>query len=333
MNTVFLINGGIGRVITAIPALEKFHKLNPHDDFRVLVAGWESLFWSHPVLQNRTFGLAKGNFETHIMGRRARQPEPYLWPDFYHQKLGLVDAFDAEINHCDQHGDLRRSGFLYVSDIEQQQAQEILGRLKRKQNRRSVIMMQPFGSAVQMINNRPIDRSNRSLDQEHYLKLAQRLGSQVLLLYASPPQFRHSRDNITVAFDEHQPWLRWFMAFMQQCDYFVGVCSVGQHLARAMDVPGTIFMGGTTDVNFGYAGHFDIVRRQDRVPRYSAWRLSDADCEFSDRDNDGIMDFSEQQLDEAAHSILSRLDAKAPSVPGSDQDPDDNEVTPGGLYD
>lgn len=333
MNTVFLINGGIGRVIAAIPALEKFHRLNPHDDFRVLVSGWESVFWSHPVLQNRTFGLSKGNFETHIMGHRARQPEPYLWPDFYHQKLGLVDAFDAEINHCDEHGDLRRSGYVYVSDIEQQQAREILNQLKRKHNRSAVIMMQPFGSTVHMINNRPMDRSNRSLDQEHYLKLAQRLGSQAVLLYASSPQFRHSQDNITVAFDEHQPWLRWFMAFMHECDYFVGVCSVGQHLARAMDVPGTIFMGATSDVNFGYAEHFDIVRRTDRVPRYSAWRLSDVDCEFSDRENDGIMDFSDQQLDEAADSILSRLKAKAPTTSNTDQPLHDSDVASGGVYD
>jgi len=57
MNKTFYINGGAGRVISAIPALEKFHYLNPNNDFKVLVAGWESLYYSHPLLQNRTFSI------------------------------------------------------------------------------------------------------------------------------------------------------------------------------------------------------------------------------------------------------------------------------------
>ena len=43
-NTTFVISGGAGRVVTAIPALEKYHRLNPHDDFKVLVHGWVDLF-------------------------------------------------------------------------------------------------------------------------------------------------------------------------------------------------------------------------------------------------------------------------------------------------
>ena len=38
-HTVFHIDGGAGRVIAAIPALLKFHKNNPNDDFKVLVGG------------------------------------------------------------------------------------------------------------------------------------------------------------------------------------------------------------------------------------------------------------------------------------------------------
>ena len=37
MNTTFVLNGGAGRVIASIPALEKFHRLNPQDDFKILV--------------------------------------------------------------------------------------------------------------------------------------------------------------------------------------------------------------------------------------------------------------------------------------------------------
>ena len=37
-STAFFINGGAGRVITSIPALEKFHEENPDDDFVIVCA-------------------------------------------------------------------------------------------------------------------------------------------------------------------------------------------------------------------------------------------------------------------------------------------------------
>ena len=79
MNTTFVINGGAGRVIAAIPALEKFARLNPENDFKVLIYGWESLYWNHPVLQKRTFGaVGKGTFEMFIKDNELIVPEPYL---------------------------------------------------------------------------------------------------------------------------------------------------------------------------------------------------------------------------------------------------------------
>ena len=56
MNTTFIIDGGAGRVINSIPALEKYYKLNPEDDFNIIVHGWESVFWSNSKLQKRVFG-------------------------------------------------------------------------------------------------------------------------------------------------------------------------------------------------------------------------------------------------------------------------------------
>jgi hypothetical protein len=77
MNTTFLLNGGAGRIITAIPALEKYQKLNPTDDFKILIMGWESLLWSHPTLQNKTFTpFQKGQFDL-IKNTKIVSPEPY----------------------------------------------------------------------------------------------------------------------------------------------------------------------------------------------------------------------------------------------------------------
>ena len=92
MNKTFIINGGSGRVITAIPALEKYHRLNPDDDFKVIVHGWESLYWSHPILQQRTIGVhQKDIFEQYIKPRQVICPEPYYQYDYYN---GLILIYE-----------------------------------------------------------------------------------------------------------------------------------------------------------------------------------------------------------------------------------------------
>ena len=49
----FFINGGAGRVITSIPALEKYAE--SHDDFVIVCEGGMNFYKSHPVLHKYAF--------------------------------------------------------------------------------------------------------------------------------------------------------------------------------------------------------------------------------------------------------------------------------------
>jgi hypothetical protein len=312
-NTTFIITGGAGRVVTAIPALEKYQLLNPNDDFRVLVHSWENVFWSHPTLQHRVFGAhQKGNFDTHVKHNRVIVPEPYVEHGFFNQEIGLVDAFDLIINHTGDHADLHRHDFLYLTDIEIERSREIIKQYRDAKKKRRVIVFQPYGSGVEIINQKPLDRSNRSMRMGDYFELVKLLSKEAVIIYASLPQFRHPNDDITISFDEHQPYLRVLMGLISQCDYFVGVCSVGQHIARAFRKPGTVIMGATSDVNYSYANHFDIFRKKDRVPVYTPWRLSEPDCEFADRVNQGIMDFDHTEITNLSDMILHNINQETP---------------------
>ena len=55
--TVFVIDGGAGRAVSAIPALLKYQFKNPQDDFKICVYGWDSLLWGIPEIQDRVFKL------------------------------------------------------------------------------------------------------------------------------------------------------------------------------------------------------------------------------------------------------------------------------------
>jgi hypothetical protein len=69
MNTIIFIDGGIGRVLCSIPALLKYHRLNPNKEWYVIVAAWDYLFWGIPDLQNRSFHSdTKGIFENDLEG-------------------------------------------------------------------------------------------------------------------------------------------------------------------------------------------------------------------------------------------------------------------------
>jgi hypothetical protein len=306
MNTTFLLSGGAGRIVAAIPALEKYHRLNPLDDFRVIIYGWENLYWNHPLLQSRTYGVGqKGIFDLIVKNTNLVSPEPYHRHSYYNQKTSLVEAFDEEINHTHDHSDLNAPK-LYCHSGEIASAQKLIGEAKQQKGKRKFVVFQPYGSGIQMVNNRPLDSSGRSLDVDDALQLGHLLSQDSVVLYFGPNEFIHPGDNFMLnAKNIPNADLRFYMAMISQCDAFVGVDSVGQHIARAFDKKGLVIMGSTFEKNVSYPEHFKIYRNGVQ-PTYNPIRIGGIDCELADRANDRIMTFDEKQIREI-YSIASTL--------------------------
>lgn len=306
MNTTFLLSGGAGRIVTSTPALEKYARLNPEDNFKVLIYGWENLYWNHPLLQSRTFGIGqKGIFDLVIKNSRLVSPEPYHVHGYYNQQLSLAEAIDEEINKTDDHSDLTKPN-LYVHSGELNTVKKMIDEAKAEQKKKKFIVYQPYGSGISMANNRPFDGTGRSLDVDDALKLGYLLSQDAVVLYFGPNEFVHPSDTFMLN-TKNIPGadLRFYMAMISQCDYFVGVDSVGQHIARAFDKPGLIVMGSTFEVNVSYPGHFKFYRNGIK-PTYNPIRIGGVDCELADRANDNIMRFTEDQIDEM-YSIFKTL--------------------------
>jgi ADP-heptose:LPS heptosyltransferase len=309
MDTTIILNGGAGRVIAAVPALEKFAKLNPNVNFKILVYGWENLYWSHPILQNRTYPInQKGIFEQHIKNNKVICPEPYYCHGYYNQKLSLAEAFDEEINKTHDHTDLNPPK-LYVSSLEKNNIQKIIDEIKTKSNKSKILVIQPYGSGMTILNNRPFDNSHRSLDVDDYLNLVKKIESKnkdVAILFFGDKMFKHPGDLISIYFNEINVDLRFFLALINECDYFVGCDSVGQHMARSLNKKGLVIMGSTDEKNVSYPDYFDFYRNG-KKPEYSPIRLSGLDCEFADRMNDNIMSFTDDQIEELSNIINRNL--------------------------
>lgn len=298
MKKTFVINGGAGRVISAIPALEKYARLNPENDFNVVVHGWESLYWSHPLLQNRTYGIHnKGIFEQVFKPTETVCPEPYFLHGYYNQKLSMAEAFDHQINQTDDHSDLEKPN-LFISSLERNSARRIIARAREEKKKSYSVVVQPYGSTMQIMNDRPYDNSQRSMDVDQYLELVKRLSEYAVVYYFGPPELRHPLDEYTESLKDFNPDLRMFMSLISESDYFVGCDSVGQHMARAFNKPGTILMGSTFEKNVSYPDHFNIFRKKGQEPVYNPIRFGGVDSDLVDRLNDEIMILPEKELNE-----------------------------------
>jgi hypothetical protein len=314
MNTTFIMTGGAGRTVCSIPAFEKYHKLNPDDDFKIIVHGWDMLFWSHPILQDRVFNAEqKGLFEFIIKDTKVIVPEPYLVHDFFNERISLIEAFDVAINNTEDHSDLRTEGYLYLTKYEILGAQEFIENSKKEQRKTKCVMTHPYGSGMEILNGKLIDGSNRSILEVNYKEICNHLYNEhhSVVLYASLDKFKSPNDKISTSFEHahnHLPFYRVFMALISQCDYFVGCDSVGQHIARAFGKPGLILMGATGDKCFSHPEHFKIYRKG--IPKYFPWRLAEPDAMYAARTNDGMMDFTEEDMKKIKHIIDEDLNPK-----------------------
>lgn len=301
-----MIDGGAGRAIASIPALLKYAKKN--DDFAVLVHGWDTLYWGIPELQDKVFNPEqKGIFEHVVLkAEEIITPEPYRVPGYFKQEKSLAEAFDYLINGTDDHSDLV-APVLKTSRMEEVNAAAMILDVKNQQQKQKTIVIQPFGRSMQRHQTGVlVDESSRSLDPDSYLKLVKKLSSKFNLVLMSEQQFFIEQDTYTM---KPQADLRMWVPFIDAADYFIGVDSVGQHMARALGVPGTVIVGSTFAVNTTYPDYFNIIEKKD-AKKYSPIRISGLESHLADRANDSLMEFNDDEINDIYKNILSDIEKK-----------------------
>jgi len=308
--TIFVIDGGAGRAIASIPALLKYHQKNPNDDFRVCVHGWDTLFWGIQELQDRTFNIEnKGIFDNlFINATRVISPEPYRLPAYYKQQKSLSQAFDAIINNTDDHSDLPNIK-LVLNKAEEISALSMIGQTIVQDNTRDGklnIVIQPWGSTSRKVGKQVVDDSSRSLNNATYLKIIKKLSKKYNLYYFGDKHLALEEDDITIKAEGD---LRFWMAVIDACDYFIGCDSVGQHFARAFNKPGTVILGSTFAENISYPDFFNIYEKSG-IKKYSPLRINGIDCHLADRINDTKMDLTDEEIDDLIKSIEKDISEK-----------------------
>lgn len=310
MKQIFYIDGGAGRIIAAIPALLKFARLNPNADWNVLIPAWDGLLWSIPELQDRVYSLdTKGLFDNIISKADViHSPEPYRVPGYFNQKLSLAEAFDQEINKTTDHSDLG-APVMFFNKAEKQWAKNTIEEAKAAGKKSKTIIFQPFGSGAQATpnNKEVLDTSSRSLSVPAFLSLSKKLSARYNVVFFGEQQLQIPEDNVTMKVPNAD--LRMWASLIEAADYFVGVDSVGQHMARAVGTRGTVIYGSTFPINTSYPDYFQILEKEG-TKKYSPIRIAGLDSVMADRLNESLMDFSEKEVKEIYDSIVADIEKR-----------------------
>ena len=312
MTTVISLDGGLGRIITAIPALLKYHKNHPDEEWYITIPGWEFITWGFPELQERTFSPeAKGTFDLFWKADRVISPEPYRLPAYYRNDISLREAFDVCINDSTDHSDLPPMQ-LNLSMQEKRNAYDIIKSSKKKHPKRKTIVIQPYGSTATPHPSGIFDDSLRSMPQKMLDYFIDNLSKNYNLIYMGAKDFH----DVRTYKPDPDPDLRSWAAIIGAADYFIGCDSCGQHMCKAFDKKASVMIAGTHKTNTTY-DDFHIIERD--VPFYpDNMRISGFQSHMASRLNEPRIDFTQEEIEKAYREIIENIEGKSQALSPSE---------------
>lgn len=302
MKKVVFVNGGAGRVIASVPALEELDRRG--ELAGIVCEGGLEIFLGHPTLQDKAWDMNhKGLFENLIKDNICVTTEPYRDHEYYNQRSSLQQSFWWDIlgERTKEH----KRSTLRLSKNEEIAAAGILAQVRESHKKEKTIVIQPFGRSSVMGPGMVYDASSRSLEQATFTDLAGDLCKDYNLIYMG----EHKLQLVNLAIFQPNDLLplRVWAAVIESADYFIGCDSVGQHLAYTFDKPGTVICGSTFPINITYPEHFNIIEKKNSQRTYSPIRIAGFACEEADRKNDTLMDFSKDELKSIIANIRTHI--------------------------
>lgn len=305
---VFYLEGGLGRVISALPAFMKYYKNNLEEEWYIFIHGWQYVTIGIPELQTRTFDPeTKGVWENILLkADEIVTPEPYRLPNYYKGNISLAEAFDEIINKTDDHSDLDFD-VLKLSQREIRIGKEVIYEAYKAHKKEKTILINPYGSSALLSEVVGVyDMSIRSIPEEMFIKLSELLSKDYNLIYMGYPHLL-SADNKFVYSLPQDIHMRNWMGVISQVDYIVGCDSAAQHIARCFNTRGCVIMGGTNPTNVTYPDHFRVIQR--KTPVLYPMRLSQIQMEMAENLNRECIEYTDSEIIEIYEKIKEDVES------------------------
>jgi hypothetical protein len=304
MITIIWIDGGIGRVITSIPALLKYYKNHPDEEWYLMIPGWDFMMWGFPELQERTFNPdARGSFDLFWKADKVITVDPYRLPAYYRNEITLREGFDIEINNSTDHSDLPPMQ-LRISLAEKRKALEVIQEAKEKHKKKKTIVIQLYGSTATPHSTGVFDDSLRSIPKPMLDYFISNLSKDYNLIHMGAKEMHDPR----MYRPELGENLREWAAVIDAADYFIGCDSCGQHMRKCFNKKASVMIAGTHRKNITY-DDFHIIERD--VPFYpDSMRISGFQSHMSSRLNEERIQFTSEEIEKAYLDIVENIEGE-----------------------
>ena len=325
MKKAFFINGGAGRVLCAIPALEH-HVQNIDPTAVIVVEGWIDLYLTSKILANNVHPANDPNLFEKLKDREIITPQPYKLNAYFTQRCNLVQAFDMLINY-DVPPEIipeTKEYNIFIAKKDIVTANELVNEARKHFKKQQVIIFQPFGATARLQGNVIIDESGRSFEVDDIIKILEELNKNYAVIMMSELKIPTNKA-LGVMVPESVSLLQW-TGIIDAADYFLGCDSAGQHIAHALKKPGTVVIGSTFPENISYpsSSTLTIVDNGKGERRYSPIRVV-VDVRI-DRHNENLMKLDEDTIKTIIKGIKTTLGKTAipytePKQPASSSGP------------
>jgi ADP-heptose:LPS heptosyltransferase len=308
-NSAFFINGGAGRVICSIPAFEKYAEQNPDDDFVIVCEGGLEFFKGHKTLHARAFdSYHKNLFIDKVKDRNCITPEPYRVWEYYNQKCSLAQAFDIAINYKGIR-DLPRP-LINLSSEEFYSGIQVVSEVKEKTKKNKTIVIQPFGRGTHDFANTIVDESGRSLTLNDTIEIIRKLQKDYGIILMSEFTIEVEKNKLDpIAMPMNIDLKKW-AGIIAEADYFLGIDSVGQHIAHAFAKRSSALISSTFPINTSYPNdsNFNIIDLGEDRRVYDPIRISFD--EVSMLNNEKLMQLNDKVIDFIVDSVKAHIENK-----------------------
>ena len=303
MKKSFFINGGAGRVLCSIPALE-YYKENVDSDVIIVSEAWNELFLTSPSLRHNVWpanskGLWEKLRETEIIST-----EPYRLNAYFNQKVNLIQAFDMIINNLSEIPETKAIN-LEINKVDQIYGHNLVTQVKQQTHKKKVVVFQPLGSGAKQEGNFIYDDSGRSFEIRDIFRIVEELSKHYAVILMTNIQIPTDKQ-MGAVIPNGTNLLQW-MGIINASDYFLGCDSMGQHYAHALKKPATVVIGSTYPENISYPDNknFNIIDLGKNKRKYMPFRVTH---DFAlERDNEDLMIFDDTIFKEIIKSVTDRL--------------------------
>lgn len=280
MNKIIHVDGGIGRVIASIPALEALVQVEP---FTHILTPYPELFYNSPMIKQAN--LVPNNisnwafWENYVEYGNYIKPEPYHNHLFYngHLDLGhafyriLLDTYIGEEDGVPGWKDLWTGPNLYLSDNEKVTAKAIRANALKAKNANKLVVMQAFGSQAKLEGSQVVDHSGRSLSTSQTEYILNKLAPHKIAVI-----FRgHLTMNHPIVQVEAEG-VRTSVMCASVADAVVSVDTATLHFGAALRKPLVQLFGPTSAKQYGYSYVGSSVHQRSGYPKVSIpFRIAD----------------------------------------------------------